>query len=87
MYMYFVSYPNLIPAEAVDDVIFIVEAVKEEHVTANTCNSKQAVSPVYTKNRTHLPTSSQFHDLRLHKCYPHSQQDVNAPSRQVLDRM
>ena len=28
--------------------------------------SEQAESPACTKNRTHLPTSSQFHDLRPH---------------------
>ena len=45
---------------------FIAEAsrVEEERVTDK--NSKQAESPACTKNRTHLRTSSQFHDLRPH---------------------
>ena len=33
---------------------------------------------ICTQNRTNLPTSLQFHDLRLHN--PHNQQDVSAPS-------
>ena len=52
---------------------------EEERVTGK--NSKQAESTVCTKNknRTHLRTSSQFYNLQPHN-YPHSQQDVNAPS-------
>ena len=53
---------------------------EEERVTAK--NSKQAESPACIKNKTHLRTSLQFHDLQLHnQCYPRSQQDVNAPSK------
>jgi len=37
---------------------------EEECLTGKT--SKQAESPFYTKNRTHLCTGSQFHDLWLH---------------------
>ena len=37
---------------------------EERHVTAKT--SKQAESPACPKNRTHLPTSLQFHDLQPH---------------------
>ena len=43
---------------------FLLRREEEEHVTAR--NWKQAESPACTKNRTHLPTSSQFHDLRPH---------------------
>ena len=46
---------------------------EKERVTAK--NLKQAESTSYTKNRTHLCTSSQFH-LIMH-C---NQQDVSAPS-------
>ena len=57
------------------------------YVAANTCNSKQAVSPACTKNRTHLPTSSQFHDLQTsqhsvtliaNKCYSYSYSYIHA---------
>ena len=47
-----------------DDVIFYWRREEEERVTAK--NLKQAESLVCTKNRTHLPTNSQFHDLRPH---------------------
>ena len=43
---------------------FLLRREEEECVTAK--NLKQAESPTCTKNRTHLPTSSQFHDLRPH---------------------
>ena len=43
---------------------FLLRREEEERVTAK--NSKQAESPACTENRTHLPTSSQFHDLRPH---------------------
>ena len=42
------------------DVIFITEG------GGRACNCQQAESPTCTKNRTHLPTSSQFHNLRPH---------------------
>ena len=47
------------------------------------CNGPkfENLSPTYTKNRTHLHTSLQFHSLRLTMhCYPCNQQDVSTPS-------
>ena len=38
----------------------LLQREEEERVTAK--NLKQAESPVCTKNRTHVPTSLQFHD-------------------------
>ena len=43
---------------------FLLLREEEERVTAK--KSKQAESPACTKNRTHLPASSQFHDLQPH---------------------
>ena len=43
---------------------FLLRREEEEHVIAK--NSKRAESPASTKNRTHLPISLQFHDLRPH---------------------
>ena len=42
------------------DIIFITEG------GGRACNCQKAESPMCTKNRTHLPTSSQFHNLRPH---------------------
>ena len=60
-------------------MLLLLQREEKERVT--TKNLKQAESPVCAQDRTHLPTSSQSHDLQLHNAvFTRGQQDMNTPS-------